>query len=291
MRTFILSFVLCMTSYLCVSQQTYDVDDKTYYLIKETDGSIVLLWNVIKGRDRYFIKQNDTLIELVNTKNENGNRNYEYKTVLTNLTSDKNLSAENVKLKLLSLKSFIDDYNALKDPEYEATKKGKLLSRFHVFGGLSNSPFLDNSDNSKNPILGLEIEFSEASDMPRHSIYFQGKQILSSDKFNYSSSQFIVGYRYRIINKKTFTLYTSLDMARYVFMRAEKMEINEDDEVEKIDIKENGFDAPFIFSLGTDIRLTNTSFLTLSYNELFSILLEKQTHFPVSFSVGYKMNL
>ena len=189
------------------------------------------------------------------------------------------MSVDNIKLKLLSLKEFIDEYNTLKDPNYIATKKGKLLTRLNLFGGIINSPFLDNLDNIKNPVFGFEFEFSESSESPRHSIYFQGKQILSSNTFDYSATQIIVGYRFRIINKKAFTFYTSLDLARYVFVKTES------------DIKENGFDAPFIFNLGTDIRLTETSFITFTYNELFSVLLEEQTHFPVSFTVGYKFNL
>jgi hypothetical protein len=291
MKKFILSSILCVISHLCIAQKSYDINDESYYLIKETNGSIVLLWNVINGKDRYFVKANDSIVELVNTKDKNHKHRFEYKTVLANLTSDKTVSVEKVKLKLMSLKRFIDKYNGLKDPDYEVNTNGQLLTRFTAFAGLSNSPFLDNPSNTKNPVFGAEFEFSEFAKSPRHSIYFQGKQMLGSDDFDYNATSIVVGYRFRIINKEAFTLYTSVDLARYMFTKTEKMVHNENDEVDYVTVKENGFEAPLVFNLGADIRLTDTSFLTLTYNELFSVLLDSQTHFPFSFTAGYKLNL
>ena len=287
MKKFILSFAFCLISYLSVSQETYTIDNSTYRLFKETDGSINLFWNIIRGKDRYFVKKDDSLIELVNTKDDHGNRKYEYKLLLGQLTSDKTLSADKVKLKLMSLKTFIDHYNLLQDPEYKINPKGKLLTRFNGFAGFSNSPFLMNPDNSKNAVIGFEFEFSEATELPRHSIYFQGKQIIASRHFDYSATQIIVGYRFRIINKKTFNFYTSLDLARYVFVK----EVNDLADIAPITVKENGFEVPFIFNIGADIRLNDSSFLTLTYNELFSILLDGYENFPFSFTIGYKIKL
>jgi hypothetical protein len=291
MKTFILSFTLCMISFLCVSQKAYDIDDKSYYLIKETNGSIVMLWNVIKGKDRYFIKNEDAIIELVNTKDEKGNRKYEYKSLLAGLTSDENVSVEKVKLKLMSLKTFIDNYNLLKDPEYKINPKGKLLTRLSTFGGITNSPFLKNSGNIINPIFGVEFEFSEAIALPRHSIYFQGKQVFGSDKFDYSSTQIIVGYRFRIVNKEAFNFYTSLDLAQYIFTKTSGIILNGQDQFVESDIKDNGFEVPFTFGIGADLKLSETSFLSITYNELFALLLENKGNFSASFAIGYKFKI
>ena len=89
MKKFILCFAFCLISYLSSSQETYTIDDKTYRLIKETDGSLNLFWNIIRGRDRYFVQKDSSLIELVNTKDENRKRKFEYKVLLAQLTSDK----------------------------------------------------------------------------------------------------------------------------------------------------------------------------------------------------------
>jgi hypothetical protein len=291
MKNYILSVSLCFITCFCVAQETYDIDDESYFLIKETNGSIVLLWNVINGKDRYFLQINDSLIELVNTKDVNRKRKFEYKTVLADLTSNEKLSVDNVKLKLMSLKTFIDDYNLLKDPNYQINPKGKLLTKFSVFGGITNNPFLDNPDNIKNPVFGVEFEFSEAVELPRHSIYFQGKQVFGSDKFDYSATNIIVGYRIRIVNKETFNFYTSIDMARYVFVNVGEEELNDLADIEQIDFKENGFEVPLVFGVGADIKLSETSFLSLTYNELFALLLENEGNFSTSFAVGYKFIL
>jgi hypothetical protein len=289
MKKFILCFAFCLISYLSSSQETYTIDDKTYRLIKETDGSLNLFWNIIRGRDRYFVQKDSSLIELVNTKDENRKRKFEYKDLLAKLTSDKNMSVDKIKLKLMSLKTFIDAYNLSIDPDYKINPKGKLLARFNVFTGVSNSPFLDNPNHTLNSLLGVEFEFSEATVLTRHSIYFQGKQIFASRKFDFSATQIIVGYRFRIITKKTFNFYTSLDLARYAYVKAKYLEPN-DTNGNDYD-KENGFEVPITFNLGADIKLNERSFLTVSYNELFSFLSDGYESFPVSFTVGYKINL
>ena len=62
-------------------------------------------------------------------------------------------------------------------------------------------------------------------------------------------------------------------------------------DIAPITVKENGFEVPFIFNIGADIRLNDSSFLTLTYNELFSILLDGYENFPFSFTIGYKIKL
>ncbi|MEZ4780726.1 MAG: hypothetical protein R2816_03835 [Flavobacteriaceae bacterium] len=58
-------------------------------------------------------------------------------------------------------------------------------------------------------------------------------------------------------------------------------------------IKENGFEAPFTFRVGADIKknFSETSFLSITYNELFALLLENEGNFSTSFAIGYKFKL
>ena len=291
MKNYILSIALCFITFFSVAQETYMVDGESYDLIKETDGSIDLLWNIVDGTYRYFVKKDNTIVELVNTKDENGKYKDDYKTTLANLTSDKKISTKRLKLTLPSLKTFIDDYNTLKDGNYITKSNAKLLTRFSVFGGITNSPFINNPNNIKNPLFGLEFEFSEALTLPRHSIYFQGKHAIGSNKFDYSTTQIIVGYHFRIINKKTFNMYTSLDLAQYIFINQGKTELNDLEDIAPITIKENGFEVPFTFGIGADIKLSDNSFLSITYNELFALLLENKGNFSTSFAVGYKFKL
>ncbi|PTM09975.1 MAG: hypothetical protein DA407_04575 [Bacteroidetes bacterium] len=291
MKKYILSFALCLITFLCVSQETYTVNGKSYELKTEVSGTIDLLWNIIDGNYRYFAKKADAIVELTNTKDDNNTYKEEYKTILEGITPEASLSTAKIKLTLESLHDYIDAYNASVDTNYVVSSKAKLLTRFSVFGGISNSPFVNNPDNIKNPLFGVEFEFSEAVELPRHSIYFQGKQSIGSDKFDYSATQIIVGYRFRIINKETFSFYTSIDLAQYVFIKERQQELNDLVDIEPVTIKENGFEAPFTFGFGADIKLSESSFLSITYNELFALLLENAGNFSTSFAVGYKFKL
>ena len=69
------------------------------------------------------------------------------------------------------------------------------------------------------------------------------------------------------------------------------MKNNNQDQFEVGPIKENGFEAPFTFGIGTDIKLSETSFLSITYNELFALLKENEGNFSTSFAIGYKFKL
>ncbi len=291
MKSYILSFALCFITFTSLSQETYTVNGNSYELKTEVSGTIDLLWNIIDGNYRYFAKKGDAIVELTNTKDDNNNYKEEYKTILEGITPEASSSASKVKLTLESLRDYIEAYNASVDPDYITSTNAKLLTRFSVFGGVTNSPFVNNPDNISNPVFGAEFEFSEAVTLPRHSIYFQGRQVFATNKFDYSATHLIVGYRFRIINKEAFNFYASLDLAQYVFTKVEGVIVNNQDQFEIGHIKENGFEAPFTFGVGADIKLSETSFLSITYNELFALLLENEGNFSTSFAVGYKFKL
>ena len=291
MKNYILSFALCFITFTSLSQETYTVNGNSYELKTEVSGSIDLLWNIIDGNYRYFAKKGDAIVELTNTKDDNNDYKEEYKTILEGITTETSLSASKVKLTLESLRDYIETYNASVDSNYTASSKAKLLTRFSIFGGVTNSPFVNNPDNVSNPVFGAEFEFSEAITLPRHSIYFQGRQVFATSKFDYSATHFVVGYRFRFINKETFSIYTSLDLAQYVFTKVEGVVLNDFDQFEMGHIKENGFEAPFTFGIGADIKLSETSFLSITYNELFALLQENEGNFSTSFAIGYKFKL
>ena len=290
MRKQIFILIFSLIGFACISQETYTVNGQAFELIKETNGSIELLWNEIDGVYRYFVKKDNSIVELTNTPDDNGNYKFEYRITLSNLTSDENLSTNNIRLTLIGLKKFIDEYNTRSNPNYEAKPKAKLLTRFSVLGGVTNSPFIDNPENIINPILGVEFEFSEAINLPKHSIYFQGKQVIGSDKFDYSATQIIVGYRFRFVNAKAFNIYANLDVGQYVYAKTTTEILDEDVLIEQ-EFKDNGFEAPFTFGVGADIKLSDIGFLSLVYNELFSLMSKNKGNFPTCFAVGYKFKL
>lgn len=273
------------------AQETYIVNNQNYKLIKENEGNLELLWNIIDGNYRYFIKKDGNILELKNKKGSSGKYNEDYKIILENLTIDKNLSAKKTNLTRISLKSFVDKYNLLKDPNYKIVSNAKLFTRLGFFGGITNNPFVYNLNNVINPLFGIEIEFSEAINIPRHSIYFQSKRTFSSESFDYSATHIIVGYRYRIFNKDAFTLYSNIDLAQYLFTTRNQVLLGNPNDFNQASIKSNGFEVPFTFGIGADIKLSRNSFLILSYNELFSILSTNNGNFSNSFALGCRFKI
>lgn len=160
-------FFIIFISFFCFSisaQDQYTVDGASYELKTEITGTLDLLWNIINREYRYFVRKNNSITELVNTRGEDRRFQEEYKMTLSTLTKDKNLDTSKLKLTLYDLTEFINTYNALVDPDYEFdSNKAVIEARLTVFGGLTNSPFINNPDNTNQAMFGLELEVFEGT--------------------------------------------------------------------------------------------------------------------------------
>jgi len=289
-----LFFLLLFTlfSFSASAQKVYTINGESLELKTEVSGTIDLLWNIIDHEYRYFIRKNDKITELVNTKGNNKKFQEQYKATLNNLTKGSDLDTENVKLTLYSLKNFINTYNASLDSNYVITsKEATIKSRLLVFGGVTNSPYINNPSNIINPQFGAEIEIFEENILPRHALFFEIKQVLDNDEFNYSTTQLALGYRFRFINAEKFNLYTNVVFATYNFSKNTFTFINETDQIITKKITNNSFDVPFSIGIGADFKITSNSFITINYNELFALFLDNQDNFSTNIALGYKFNL
>ena len=287
MKNLYLFILLCLTFQVHYSQENYTVNGETLQLTTEIDGELDLLWTVNEGEFRYFVKSsNNTITELKNSKDENKNYLEEYKTILKELTNGK--ATESLKFRLYDLKAYVDSYNMSNDSSYAtAIKKAKVGLRLGLFGGLTNSPFVENPKNSKALLIGGEIEIFEADPSPRHSGFIQGRHTFDAENFDYTTNEIALGYRYRLINKSRFSIYTQVKLATVNFSTSNF----EYEDGEKIYRKSTSFDAPFIFGIGSDIKIGKNGYITLTYGELFALFLDNQGNFSTDFSVGYKFNL
>ena len=274
-----------------LSQESYNVNGKFFYLKTEIDGKLDLLWNTFNGHYRYFVKTEDGKIqELVNTKGDGKHFQEEYKTVLTSITGQ---SADKVKLTLFSLKEYINSYNASVDSSYQSqTERVKVATRLGAFGGFTNSPFAKNPENSIVPLFGAELEVFNENKLPRHAGFFSVRHQLESDDFPFSETQLAIGYRYRFINKPKFNIYGNLKIVTYSFTNFEVIYEDTDNPGTFITEDKSGstFEAPFIFGLGADIKL-GKGYITLAYQEIVALFLDMHGNFPIDFAVGYKFNL
>lgn len=287
MKKSLLLILLFLTFQINYSQENYTVNGETLELKTEVEGTLHLLWTSEGGKYRYFVKTKDgTITELKNTKDDNKNYLEEYKTTLSNLTNG--METDKLKFRLYDLKAFINTYNISKDSDYTSVvKSGKVGLRLGIFGGLTNNPFVDNPENKKVGLIGGELEIFEANLMPRHSGFIQARHTFDADDFDYSTNEVALGYRYRIINQSSFSIYGQVKFATLNISNSSLPDENGN----KKSINDTSFDIPFIFGIGSDIKISDNSYITIAYGELFALFLDNQGNFSTDISIGYKFNL
>jgi len=284
-----LVFTLLLSNF-SFAQMTHTIDGKSYELTESIAGKASLFYVIADGKYLYFIKKEGSLTELTNTKGENGKYQEEYKEVLSILTADAAVDITTINLTLGSLKTYVDTYNKASDIDYRLQAERPVTkARLGAFGGMSNNPFVNNPNNTLVPVFGVEAELYDEK-RTRHSLGLQFKQSLKADDFKYFSSQFGLFYRFRVINKESFSIYPQAIFATYTYSESETSIITGGlTTVSKS--SGSAFDAPIILGLGADIKLGN-GFITLSANESFALInFENQGNTPLDLRLGYKFNM
>lgn len=289
MKKLLVVISLISLPFVMSSQESYTVDGETLVLKKDVSGTISLLWNIIDGKYRYFVKSDANIRELKNTKKDKEYQE-EYKKTLGSFTYFL-IDYNNVNLTLPSLRNFFNEYNKQVDPNYKVKdSKSKLESNFMLYGGVTNHPTVDNPENALNPVFGAEIEFFNNTTLSNHALYFGVSHALSSSDFDFSRTRFDLGYRFRFINKEAFNIYSNLTVATYSFSK--EFTVYEDEEILVEDeVSGSTLDAPFSIGLGADFKIGKYSFLTFTYKEIVALFIENKGNFPTHFTIGYKINL
>jgi len=294
MKHYLLITLCLFLPFLCISQdaEIYTVDGTSYELKTEVSGTMDLLWNVIDKRYRYFVKKDGIITELLNTNNDSYTYNEEYKNTLKNLTSDVDMNVDKLKFILPSLRDFVNAYNLAKDPDYVIQRKAfKLKTRLGILGGMSNVPFVENPDNEILSMFFGELELYDDVTLRRHSLFFRAKHIPEKEQFKYTTTQLGLGHRFKIIKSDAFSFYTNITFATINFTKSSFSFVNQDLDTLTDTKSATNFDAPFIFGVGMDIKLTNNLYATIDYDELFAIFLENQDNFSKHLAFGVKFNL
>ena len=287
MRKILFLLIFLLAVQYNYSQNTYTINDQQLELKTEIDGKLDLLWNTFNGQYRYFVRTEDGQIqELKNTKGTDNKFQEEYKSILSKLTNGQ--STEKLKLTIFDLKKFLDNYNASVDSSYTSVQKeSKVKFRLGFSGGITNNPFVGNPENKIAPLIGTELEVFEENSLIRHSGFLQVRYAFESDELQYSTTEFSLGYRYRFLNKSTFSIYGQVKFATLNFTTATVIGSNNSE----LNINVTAFDIPLIFGIGSDIKVGENSFITIIYGELFAAFLDNQGNFSTDISVGYKFNL
>ena len=276
------------------AQETYTVNGEQLNLKTEVEGSITLLWNIIDGEYRYFLKEDATVTELSNTKVDKQYQE-EYKQILDLATKDKNLSEKKISLTTGSLANYFKEYNKLKDPNFIVEENNiKLKTRLGAFVGITNSVYSPNPTNQILPTLGLDFEIVDNNKLKRHSLVFQFKQTFESSDYKYSASQFSLNYRFKFIKKEKLDVFINTKIAGYTFQSIPSFDNNDnlefDEDGNPIITSEDNFSALLNLGIGADYKLGN-GYLTFLYGDIVSVVEGNNGEFPIDFTIGYKFNL
>lgn len=293
-KLFLFLTIVLLSSFYSFSQQSYTINGETLILTMEVEGDLDLLTLKTETGYRYFIKdRNENIAELVNTKDEDDTYFNEYRDVLSDFTKDSNMSTEEVAFGRYGLKQFVKAYNATGSKRFAYTdEKVKAQARLGIFGGITNHPLVQNPNNSKTGYFDVELELFEKKELPRQSGFISVEQTFKTDDFDYTSTILALGYRFRFINKSKFNIYANVQFATYTFSKR-KVIIIDDVTQETMEVTQtnNSFRVPFIFGIGSDFKVSDNSYVSIIYNELFSAFVENNGNFPVNISVGYKFNI
>lgn len=284
--------ILIFSASNLAAQEVFIIEGDTVTLRREVKGSLSLYWSQEDNTYRYFVQKEKRMLELKNTEVD-GVEQQEFKQQLRELTQDTEIKTNDVKFLLYSLKHFVNRYNALVQEEYAYNAAtSNIQNRLGLFTGLSNNKYTENPDNLIVPVLGLEFEFYDPNLARRHAAFLQLRQSFKRDNYNYSSTQFSINYRFTALFFPKFNLHIDTELATFNYSE-DHINIT-DDTGQVLDVKKDSglsFTAPFSFGLGTDIQVTDVSYITFSYNDFVSIVLDSNGSFPVDFTVGYKFNL
>ncbi len=286
----ILSLVL-LTQFQVFAQETYTVEDQSYSLKTEVDGTITLLWNTIDGEYRYFAKKGNAITELKNTKS---NRKYqeEFKESLQLLTNDNPVNTEQVNLTLSSLREYVNTYNKQVDPGFSNERPSiKIGARLGVFAGVSNAIFTQNPNNTLLPVAGVDLELIDEVKLKRHSIVLRLQQTFGNDEFQYNATQASLNYRLKFVKTETLDIFLNTKFVSYTYSSRDDFPVIQPDNSIALESSSGGdFTAHGIFGLGADYKLGN-GYLFFTYNDIVGLGLDTHDSFPVDVTLGYKLSL
>ncbi len=266
------------------AQQQYTVDGKEYSLNTEIEGPLTLLWNVIDGEYRYFLKKGNTVEELKNTKVD-GKYQEEFKEVLNEQTSGSGVKLSNVKFTRPGLSDVVVEYNKVTDPSFAYKEPSVALKfRLGVFAGISNNVYSSNIDNDLGPVGGIDFEVVDEVKLRRHSVVVRFRQAFKYGITKFSS-QLSMNYRFKFVKTPKLDIFIN---TKFVAWTYSERELPTDPVSET---SSSNFNAPAAFGLGADYAVGN-GYITFQYNDIVAVGVSNQDdNFPVDFTVGYKFNL
>lgn len=291
MKHFLLVFFLFCSIGIAAQTNTYIINNQSYELKTDVEGTISLLWNTIDKEYVYFAKKGDSIIPLVNTKVQ-GRFQEEYKTQILQLTSNVDMEKDRidrVRLTLSNLRTFFNAYNKKVDPQYiEKKMHSDLEYRLGVFAGITNGIFRTGSlsifEQDIYPQFIIDFELYDNIAFPSHGLALQYKQTLFSGDLDDNDHEFSINHRFKFIKTSKFQVFLNTKMVTYTIGKRDFLGPNF---IDPSVVTVTNLETPFIFGLGADIKLKR-GYLTLQYSDVYSFVIDSRNEFPIDISAGYR---
>jgi len=281
MRYRLVLFALLTGLGISNAQLTTTIDDSPVTLKQATKGTLELHYGWFQRQYYFYVKTGGS--QLTALSREEDQANY-YKSTLSQLTNGFG-NTEALTYEFKALKNYINAYNASLNPDFTPYEEPHKLSWYGMlFTGITNNPFVSNTNNTLNPMIGLEVEMSGNVPMPIHSGFFQYRYAFASSVFDYQTQEFALGYRYRFVRKNWGALFAQVKAATLNISQA----VISGEDAAILEINNTSFDAAFIFGVGADFKIGAQSYITVLYGELMAVFLENEGNFPLDFTLGYK---
>lgn len=278
------------------AQQTYHINGEELMLETAVEGPLTLLWQKENRDYRYFLKRDNEIVELKNTKEGSADRE-EYKEVLRRHTFN-TLPVHRVKFNLKGLSIFFVNYNN----QIEPREHTPVELRLGFYGGVDNVVYSDPEltvggitylpYNELHPKLGVEFEAIDSKRL-RHSAVAQMEYIMNTSAHGYTSFEVSINYRFRFIKTPRFYVYANVKLASFITSTAEYLSSVSDGEVPEYHftkISTTGISSPFLFGLGAEYRI-GSGYLTFGYNDIVGLNATSNKEFPINLTLGYKFIL
>lgn len=285
---FLIFFLFSASSF---AQEVFIIEGDTLNLKREVNGNLRLYYNQsIDSTMRFFLQKGSRMSEL---KEESLDGIPQFRIQLDTFTEDSPVSTRGVPFSLSGLKDFVITYNSrVEDRGSDDEETEGIQMRIGFFTGLSNKVYVDNPDNILVPIVGLGFEIFDPKFAPRHSGLLHLRHSFEQDDFSYSATELSVNYRFRLFDFSNVSIHIDTELATLLYFQEEVAIVDQEGQLRDIR-KDDGFslETPFSFGVGSDIKVTDNSFITLGYNDVVTIFLDSNGNFPIDFTIGYKYRL
>lgn len=253
-------------------------------MIYEEKGELSLL-SYRTGREVFYYLEKGEELTLLTPEN--------YKEILMQKAANVDLDIMKLKYNLRDLSKIVRKYNGGDNDYYEPSG---IAMRLGVLGGLGNFTEyteLQNPGNTNIPFFGIESEVYSKTQYLRHSGFAQLRQSFGNDDFDLTQTEFVLGYRFKLIDTDWFHFYAESELVSLFNYNLTYIDDTEEIFDLPTQVTDKGFQlgTPFTLGFGMAIKIFKETFLTFNYSNLVRLGEDTRSDTPIDVRFGVKFKI